>query len=172
MPTQSLDIISVNLWQMLVSLVNLVILFLLVKKFLYQPVKKMLASRQATIDGEYEAAKTAREQADADRQAYADRLKNAKTEADRVIQNAVELADDRSAQIVAQAKQKADGIIRQAENDAMLERRKAQEGIKKEIVEVSSLLTEKLLQREITSQDHQQLFDTFVESIGDSDDRN
>ena len=40
---QSLDVISVNIWQIVISLANLALLFLLLKKFLYQPVKRMLA---------------------------------------------------------------------------------------------------------------------------------
>ena len=46
---QSLDVISVNLWQILISLCNLVIIFLVVKHFLYQPVRKMLKKRQEKI---------------------------------------------------------------------------------------------------------------------------
>ena len=42
---QTLDIISVNIWQIIISLSNLVILFLLVKKFLFKPVKSMIAKR-------------------------------------------------------------------------------------------------------------------------------
>ena len=45
MPT--LDVISVNIWSILISLCNLLILFFIIKKFLYKPVRKMLAERQA-----------------------------------------------------------------------------------------------------------------------------
>ena len=45
MPT--LDVVSVNIWQILISLANLVIIFLIVKKFLFAPVQRMLAERQA-----------------------------------------------------------------------------------------------------------------------------
>ena len=38
---QTLDVISVNLWQILASLLNLLILFLIVKHFLYKPVKTL-----------------------------------------------------------------------------------------------------------------------------------
>ena len=51
MPQETLDIISVNLWQMAASLLNLLLLFLIIKKFLYNRVKKMLQDRQNTIDG-------------------------------------------------------------------------------------------------------------------------
>ena len=46
MPT--LDVISVNIWSILISLCNLLILFFIIKKFLYKPVRKMLAERQWT----------------------------------------------------------------------------------------------------------------------------
>lgn len=168
---QNLDVISVNLWQMLVSLANLVLLFLLIKKFLYKPVKKMLVTRQKAIEDDYAAASTAKEEALRDQQAYSEKLQSAKLEADRLIKNAVDLASDREREILAEAKTKADGIRRRAENDAALERKKAEEGIKREIVEVSTLLTEKLLEREVSSEDHHRFVDSFIESIGDSDDR-
>ena len=47
---QSLEVISFNLWQMLISLANLVILFWILKRFLFKPVKKVLAQRQAELD--------------------------------------------------------------------------------------------------------------------------
>ena len=167
---QSLDVISINIWQMLASLANLVILFLVVKKFLYKPVKKMLEARQNTIQGDYDAAREAKEQADADRKAYEEKLKAAKHEADNVIKSAVDIASEREKEIIAEAREKADGIVRQAENDAMLERKKAEDSIRKEIVEVSSLLTEKMLEREVSEADHQHFIDSFIESIGDSND--
>lgn len=167
---QSLDVISVNLWQMLVSLANLVILFLLIKKFLYKRVKTMLATRQKSIDDDYNAAKEAKEQAMADRKTYEDKLSTAKAEADRVIKSAVDVANEREKEIIDEAKMKADGIIRQAQNDAVLELKKAEDSIKREIVEVSSLLTEKMLEREVSMDDHKKFIDSFIEGIGDKND--
>ena len=169
---QTLDVISVNIWQMLASLANLVLLFLMVKKFLYKPVKKMLETRQNAIKGDYDAAAQAKEKALSDQKAYEDKLKDARDEADRVIKNAVSIAGDREKEILAEAKLKAEGIVRQAENDAVLERKKAEDGIRKEIVEVSSLLTEKMLEREVSADDHKRFIDSFIEGIGDENDAN
>ncbi len=167
---QNLDVISVNLWQMLASLANLVLLFLIVKKFLYKPVVKMLRSRQDTIDADYDAAKKAKEQALSDKASYEEKLQDAKAEADRVIKSAVDIASQREKEILNNAKTKADGIVRQAEADAVLERRKAEESIKKEIVEVSSLIAEKVLSREVSVDDHKSLIDSFIEDMGNDDD--
>ena len=60
---QTLDVISINLWQMLASLCNLLILFFILKRFLYQPVRKMLAQRKAMLDEQYEKAQTAQTEA-------------------------------------------------------------------------------------------------------------
>ena len=72
--------------------------------------------------------------------------------------------------IVAEAKERADGILRTAEIEAELERKKAEAGIKREIVEVSGALAEKMLEREINTEDHRVLIDSFIEKIGDEND--
>ena len=105
--------------------------------------------------------------AESDKKAYEEKLQGAKAEAEATIKNAVDLATEREKEIIAQAKARAEGIVRQAENDASLERKKAEEGIKREIVEVSSLLTEKMLEREVSLADHKRFIDSFIEGIGD-----
>ena len=167
---QSLDIISVNLWQILISLANLLILFWIIKKFLYKPVKKVMEQRQNEIDAQYEAAAEAGYRAEADRKSWEEKLSTAHAEADAILQNATENAKYRKDQMIAAAEAQADGIIRAAQIEAELERKKAAEGIKKEIVEVSGALTEKLLEREINQEDHRNLIDSFIEGIGDGND--
>ncbi|MBR5774269.1 MAG: F0F1 ATP synthase subunit B [Clostridia bacterium] len=169
---QSLDVISINIWQILVSLINLVILFLLVKKFLYKPTKKMLEKRQSTIDGEYSAAQEARERALADKAAYEEKLEHAQQEADDVIKSAVDTANARQQEIIEEARERAHGIIRQAQSDAELEMKKAEHSIRHEIVDISTTLTEKLLGREINADDHRDLIDSFIEDMGDDDGTN
>lgn len=166
---QSLDVISINIWQIVVSLLNLVILFLLVKKFLYKPVKKMLNERQANIDKQYSDADEAKAKALEDQKNYEAKLSAASSEADGIIQSAVDTAKAREKEIIADAKQKADGIVLKAENDAKLAVLKAEDGIKKEIIDVSTLLTEKVLEREISADDHKNLIDSFIDNIGEDD---
>ena len=98
---QTLPIISINLWEMLFALLNLLILYLLVKKFLYQPVKKMLAGRQQTIDNEYKEAEDAKKKALSDKQTYEEKLSEAQSQADSLIQSAVQTAQTREQQILA-----------------------------------------------------------------------
>ena len=124
---QSQQIISVNLWQIVISLCNLIILFLIVRRFLYKPVKKVLAQRQAHVDGVYEEADEARRRAEADQAAWAERMTHAREEADAIISRAAENARMNSDLMVSDAKNRADGIVRQAEEEALLTRQKAED---------------------------------------------
>lgn len=167
---QSLGIISVNLWQILISLANLTILFLLLKKFLYKPVTKMLEERRTEIDSQYNDAQNAKNSAEAKDAELTERLSNAKAEAESIVKQAASDAQNRGDKIIEDAKATADGIIRQAELDAELQRKKANENIKEQIVEVSTALAEKMLEREINADDHKALIDNFIEKIGEDDD--
>ena len=164
---QSLDIISINLWHILISLANLVLLFLIVKKFLFGPVKKLFAERQSAIDKQYAEASEAKEMADAAKAEWQEKLSGADAEADKIISDAADTADFRAKQIISEANTRASDIIRRAENEASLTVKKAEDGIKREIVEVSSLLTEKMLEREVNSEDHRKMIDAFIEDMGE-----
>ena len=165
---QSLSVISVNLWQIIISLLNLLILFLIIKKFLYGPVKKMLKARQDEIDNKYSLANQAIENAENDHAYWQEKRESADTEADAIIQDATLTAKLRGEKIVEEAKEKADGIIRRAETEAELEKEKAAASIKKEIVEVSTALAQKIISREINAEDHRDLIDSVIEDIGDN----
>lgn len=164
---QSLEVISVNLWQILISLLNLLILFLVFKKFLFKPVNNMLAKRQSEIDSKYNEADEAKRIALKDRALWDEKIGTVKIETDEMIKKAQISAKRQGDAIVSKAKETADSIVRQAENQAQLEIKKAEEEIKKEIVEVSAALANKLLEREINADDHKNLIDSFIEKIGD-----
>lgn len=164
---QTLDVISVNIWQIIISLANLVILFLLFKKFLFKPVKEMIAKREAAVEAELDAAKHEHDAANEERRQWEVKMASADEEADRIIQNAVTKANKKSGVIISTASERADEIIKVAKFEASLEHKAAQEGIKREIVDLSSTLTGKLLEREIKPEDHSELIDEFINEIGE-----
>ncbi len=166
---QSLEVISVNLWDILISLLNLLILFLLFKKFLFKPVNNMLAKRQSEIDARYDEADLAKKAAEEDRALWDEKISTVKAESDEIIKKAQDSAKRQGETIVTKAKEQADSIVRQAETQAQLEMKRAEESIKEEIVEVSATLANKLIQREINVDDHRDLIDSFIEKIGDEE---
>ena len=118
---QNLSVISVNFWQIVISLVNLLILTWIIKRFLYKPVKKMMDARRATIDEYYAQAQAARDQAEESRLNYESAMAAAQQTSDQIIADANRTAEFRSNEILAEARERASEIRRQAEVDAVLE---------------------------------------------------
>ena len=164
---QSLDVISINLWNVLISLANLVILSLIVKKFLFKPVKKMLENRKNELDNKYRLADEAVKKANDDEKYWKEKRESVNVEADNIIKDASDIAKKRSEKIVDEANKKAEDIVKRAKTEAELEIEKAQDTIKKEIVDVSAELAKKILSREININDHRNMIDSVIENIGD-----
>ena len=165
---QSLEIISVNLWHILVSLANLLLIFLIVKKIFFGPVRKLIASRQAEIDKQYAAADEAEKQALKNKADWEEKMKGADSAADDIVRDATETASHRAEKIIDEANAQAELIKARAVNEAELTRKQAEESIKREIVDVSSALAEKMLEREIDEKDHRSLIDSFISGVGEN----
>lgn len=165
---QTLEVISVNIWQIIISLANLLILTLILKKFLYAPVRKALADRRAAIDADYADADRAKASALEAKKLYEEKLSNAKDEAAKIRTDALSEADMRSEKLIAEAKDKADEIVSRAKDEAELERRRVSDDVKREIAEVSTALTEKLIGRELDEEAHRELIDEFIDGLGEA----
>ena len=164
---QDLDIISVNIWHIVISLANLVILFLILKKLLFKPIKKIVDKRQKEIESEYKKAEKTQAEADAIKAEWEGKMATAEAEADKIISDAVERADSRNEVMLYESREKADQIIRKAKADIERERKDARETIKKEIVDVSQTLSEQIIGREINMDDHRDLIDKAIDKIGE-----
>ena len=166
---QPSEIITVNIWQIVVSLLNLVILFLIVKKFLYKPIKKTLKDREEKLEDKYTEADERLENAKNTEAELNEKLSEADKAAEQIVSDATVVAERRKAEITREAQAEADNIVRLAHAEAELERKKAQGDIKTQIVDVSLALSEKLIEREIKEEDHHNLIDSFISQIGDED---
>ncbi len=162
---QSLSIISVNIWQILISFANLAILTWIMKKFLFKPVKKVLDERRENIDSAYARAEKAEAEAEEHRKNYDAAMRAAKQTTDQMISDAARMAERRGSEIENEARERAQEIRRQAEEDARLEKKKAEQDIRREIADVSTQLTEKLLEREMKPEDHRGLIDSFLQEL-------
>ena len=162
-----LDVISVNIWQIIISLCNLVILFLIFRKFLFKPVKDIIAKRNSEIMSEYDKATKATEEANELKTSWEEKMQTADSKAEEIIKEAVEKADRRSEVLLYESREKAESIIRKAKAEAERDKLDAQETIKQEIVGVSAAISEQIIGREINMEDHRDLIDSFIDNMGD-----
>ncbi|MBR3270390.1 MAG: F0F1 ATP synthase subunit B [Clostridia bacterium] len=161
----NLDLISVNIPHIIITIINLLILFWLIKKFLFKPVQRILDARKAEVDKVYADAAEAKKAADADKRLYAEKIENAEAEADALLENAAKKAEQNSDLVLAEASEKASAMLKKAEADIAQERKKAVNDIKNEISDLSVSIAGKVIGREISADDHQALIDGFIEEL-------
>lgn len=166
---QSLEVISLNIWEILFSLLNLLVIFLIIKKILFAPVKKVFAARRAVVDKIYDDAAAAKEVAEKDKALYEEKLAGAKEEAGEIVSSARERAERLGSEIVSEANIKAEQRYKKAEEEIAQEKKKAMSELKDDISGISVDIAEKIVGREISASDHEKFIDDFINNVGDED---
>ena len=166
---QSLDIISVNIWQILISLANLLIIYRILSKFLFKPVQKVMDDRQAQVDRIYSDANQSREQAGQMKQEYEQKLSTAREEADGLVKNAVQTAQKRSDQMLAEASAQASRIKQKADEEIAQQKKKMLDDVRGEISDLAVEIASKVMEREINPRDYDSFVDDFIRNVGEKD---
>lgn len=159
--------IGVDFWTALFVLLNFLLLFFVAKKYLFQPVKDMIDSRQKEIDTMYEQAADANEKAEALQQEYAQRIEQAQQTADKLVQEAMTRGKNREEEILRQANQEAEAIRNKAEADVARQKEKALRDAKDEISSLAVEIAGKVVGASMDSQHQKQLVDSFLEELGE-----
>ena len=161
------EFLNINFFTALFTLANTVILFWVLKRFLWGPVMKMIEDRQKEIDGMYDAAGQARQQAESLRCEYEEKLSEAARTGDRLVKEATLRAHDREEEILRHANEQADAIRQKAGEDIAREKRKAVNDAKDEIAGLAMEIAQKIVGKSLTSQDQSELVDQFIDQLGE-----
>ena len=162
------QIIGINPWTALFTFCNMIITFLLLKKFLFKPVKKMIDQRQKEIDDLYADAENSKAKAQEIQAEYESRLDSARAERDELMADAVKRAQKREQEIIAQAKDQAASMMTRAEADIAQEKKKALNQVKNEISSISVSIAQEVVGREISAADHERLVTEFIGRLGET----
>ena len=161
-------LITLDGWTFLAQICNLMIQMLIFKKFLLNPVKKVIADRKAQADSEIADAKKLREEAEAMKAEYEQNLQNARAEANQIVARAQKTATARGEEIVGEARAQAAALKQKAEADIAQERKKAVNEVKDEIGGIAMEIASKVVEREISEKDHKDLIDEFIKNVGEA----
>lgn len=165
MPVQNLGVISVNIWSIVISLCNLLIIFLIIKRFLFKPIKDVIAKRNEEIEMSYADAEAALTSANESKLLYESKLSSSNAEAEEIIRSANEKASKLQKELIDEAKAKAEIAIARADEQIALEKKKAENEIRTQIAEVSVVIAEQLIDREINEKDHEKLINDMIDNV-------
>ena len=161
------DLVTIDPWTLIAQLLNLFIQVMLIKKFLFKPIREVLAKRKALADAELADAAQAKEEAESLKSEYEESMKQARDKANDILNTAQKSATQQSEEIIREANAQAVSIKAKAERDIEQERRKAVNEIKDEIGDMAMEIAGKVIGREINSSDHEKLIDDFINKVGE-----
>ena len=162
------DLVTLVPWTFVATICNLFIQIYLIKRFLFKPVNAMLEKRRAMADAEIQDAIKAKDEAQAMKAEYEHNMAEAKNKANEILTTAQKTASIQSEEMLKEASKQAAAIKAKAEKDIAQEKRKAVNEIKDEIGGMAMDIAGKVIEREISEEDHKKLIDEFIANVGEA----
>ena len=134
-------------------------LFMGLSFILFNPVRDMLKKRQQMVQETKDTANKEKEDALALKAEYEEKLKNAETEAEEILNTARKRALKNERAILDQAKEEAAGIIANANVQIELEKKKAMDDLKQEVVAIATMMAGKVVAASIDEKLSNQLIE-------------
>ena len=157
--------LTLNL-NLLYTVVNILVLFLLLRKFLYRPVMNIIAERQKQVDDALAAAETSKQEAATALTSAQDKLRNVDNEAAARREAYEQQAEKEKQQLLADAQKQADAIVAEGKAAAEAERQHKLREADAQTTALARAMCEKLLERNLTAQDDARLLDDLLEKAG------
>jgi F-type H+-transporting ATPase subunit b len=155
--------LGITLPGLLTQLISFTLLMLVLYRFLYGPIVRMLDQRAERIKNSLEAAENARAEAASSAAAVEQEMVKARQEGQRLIAEAQEAARRAGEQIAERSRQQGEEIIARAESEITQQRDAAIEDLRREFAGLAVLAAERVVERELDAARHQELIDRVLE---------
>ena len=154
-------IIELN-WSFLMILINVAILYFILKRFFWEKVRTFMLDRQAAVQDAFDSAEAINRRADEKMQNYSRRIANVEQESREIIRNAKARAEAQAKDIVENAHKEASDIIAKAERTIEIEREKATAEMRQEIAALAIMAAEQIVEKEISSTGQEAIVDEVI----------
>lgn len=150
-----------------VMALSMYVMFTVLSYLLFKPVRKMLEDRKQRVADEQETARREKEEAISYKEEYELKLKQIEKEAQEILSEARKKAMKNEAAIIAEAKEEAARIIARANNEIELEKKRALDDMKQEMISIASLMAGKVVAASIDTSIQDSLIDETLKELGE-----
>ena len=151
----------------IVLALSMLVMFTILSYFLFNPVRDMLEKRKQRVMDDQETAKREKEDAIAYKEEYDQKLKEVDKEAEAILSEARKRAKQNEAKIVAEAKEEAARIIARANAEIELEKKRALDDMKQEMITIASMMAGKVVAASIDTNVQESLIDETLKEMGE-----
>lgn len=152
---------------MLVQLCSTLVLFLVVKRFLWNSVVNMLDKRSEAMQSELNEAEMLKKQAEMANEEAKKQLKEASDTSKMIVAKAENEGKAVKEQLLASAKKEAEDKLASARREIEYEKKQMRSEMISEMVEVAMVATEKLIQEKADAKEDQAAIERFVKEISE-----
>lgn len=156
-------------WTSVMLLVNVFILYLILRKFFWEKIKKFMDDRANAVKDAIDSAEAMNKRVDEKMANYSKRIANLEEEGREIIKASKQQADVQAQIIIEEARQQASEIIAKGERIIKLEQAKAMDEMRKEIASLALMAAEQIVEREVESTGHEAIVDDIIRNAGNAE---
>ena len=149
------------------TIINLVVLYLLLKHFLIGPVMNIMEQRKLMIEEGFRNAQTAQDDANRLKQEYETALSGAKQESVQLIEDVRKSAKAEYDRIIIEAGEKADTMLESAKESVRVEREQTMKELKSQIAGLAAASAAKIISGNADEKESRDLYDQFLKEAGE-----
>lgn len=153
-------------WNIIWTFVNLIVLYLLMKKFLFGPVTEIMEKRTKSIEDSFAQAQLKNEEADKIKAQYEEALKHSEVKAEEIVKEARERASMVYDKKIKEAEAEALKIVADANKAIEVEKRKSMQDVESHIIDLTMVAAAKVISKNVDEEANKQIVDDFLAEVG------
>ena len=148
------------------TFVNLVVMYLILKKILFKPVMKIMEDRENSIKRQIDDADQLQKEAKNYKIKYQDKLSNAEQDGEVIIKNAKIKAQKECEELIDKTRKEVDNMMLKAKNEIEQDRLKMIKDIRKQVVELAILAASKIMKVNLNNETNKKVVQNFLDEEG------
>ena len=144
------------------GIVDIIVFYLLMRKFLFGRIKKVMDERKELIESEISEAKDKNEKVDEALKAYEDKLAGYQSDGEKIIADAKQRAEEEAAEIISSAQAQADDMKQKAQADIEAQSEKTRQDVKDQIAALAIEVAEKVVKNSVDEKTNSDIIDEFL----------
>ncbi|WP_394238581.1 F0F1 ATP synthase subunit B [Niallia oryzisoli] len=156
-----------NSGDIIFQLVMFIILMALLKKFAWGPLMGIMKQREDHIAGEISAAEQSRVESKKLLEEQRALLKQARTEAQELVESAKKQGDVQREEIITAARAEAIRLKENAKLEINQQKEQAVAAIREQVASLSVLIASKVIEKQLNEKDQEKLINEYIQQIGE-----
>lgn len=148
------------------SIINIIVLFILLKLILFKPVSNMMNARTEKIKKNITDAENNKAETERIKNEHQQQLDKLKEETASIINNAHQKAQAEAEELLKKAKHEAELLLVKAREQGEVEVQKALENVKNQVASLALQAASKVIQKNMDNEANRKLVEEFIDEVG------